>query len=409
MILVELGWFDIRLGRLERARAALTRCNKIYKDLGRDPEIGWANDPLSALAVLATVEGDYDQAEEQGQEALRGGASARATPWGRELALYALTRSALLHGRNDDAKRFAEENLRISQEVKDHWFEAYCLLELGNVALARDELDDAIGYFQGCFRSREAFADPEGMAVALTQLGEIALRQSRFENALEIFDQSMANYRDINDVGGQARVFTGAAKASAALGYYESAKRYFGEALNLAVGIHFVPLVLYILAGVGEMLAAQGQAEEAKNVLALVARHPAIDYETRSWLDQSIDRFGIVLDIDASGDDKALKAAEAAIATPVDQAFALPSEHASAHASETQAVAKRRDRSPFDLTDRELEVLRLIAQGKSNRQIADELVISANTAANHVKSILSKTGCANRAEATAFAGTHGIL
>lgn len=201
MILVELGWFDIRLGRLERARAALTRCNKIYKDLGRDPEIGWANDPLSALAVLATVEGDYDQAEEQGQEALRGGASARATPWGRELALYALTRSALLHGRNDDAKRFAEENLRISQEVKDHWFEAYCLLELGNVALARDELDDAIGYFQGCFRSREAFADPEGMAVALTQLGEIALRQSRFENALEIFDQSMANYRDISQLG----------------------------------------------------------------------------------------------------------------------------------------------------------------------------------------------------------------
>jgi pimeloyl-ACP methyl ester carboxylesterase/DNA-binding CsgD family transcriptional regulator len=56
-----------------------------------------------------------------------------------------------------------------------------------------------------------------------------------------------------------------------------------------------------------------------------------------------------------------------------------------------------------DLTPRELEVLALIAEGKSNQEIASTLFLSLNTVANHVKSILSKTGSTNRTEAAAFA------
>jgi DNA-binding CsgD family transcriptional regulator len=55
------------------------------------------------------------------------------------------------------------------------------------------------------------------------------------------------------------------------------------------------------------------------------------------------------------------------------------------------------------LSDRELEVLRLIAEGRSNREIGEQLFISQHTAANHVRSILQKSGCANRAEAAAYA------
>jgi pimeloyl-ACP methyl ester carboxylesterase/DNA-binding CsgD family transcriptional regulator len=61
------------------------------------------------------------------------------------------------------------------------------------------------------------------------------------------------------------------------------------------------------------------------------------------------------------------------------------------------------------LTARENEVLRLIAEGKSNREIADTLVISINTVTNHVKSILGKTGAANRTEAAAYAHRHGLV
>jgi DNA-binding CsgD family transcriptional regulator len=64
----------------------------------------------------------------------------------------------------------------------------------------------------------------------------------------------------------------------------------------------------------------------------------------------------------------------------------------------------------FDgLSERELEVLRLIAEGCSNREIGDRLFISQHTAANHVRSILQKTGCANRAEAAAYAVYHRVV
>jgi DNA-binding CsgD family transcriptional regulator/tetratricopeptide (TPR) repeat protein len=55
------------------------------------------------------------------------------------------------------------------------------------------------------------------------------------------------------------------------------------------------------------------------------------------------------------------------------------------------------------MSERELDVLRLIADGCSNREIGERLFISQHTAANHVRSILQKTRCANRAEAAAYA------
>jgi DNA-binding NarL/FixJ family response regulator len=60
------------------------------------------------------------------------------------------------------------------------------------------------------------------------------------------------------------------------------------------------------------------------------------------------------------------------------------------------------------LSQRELEVLRLIAAGRSNPQIAAELVISLNTVQRHVSNILAKTGVANRTEAALYARDKGL-
>jgi NarL family two-component system response regulator LiaR len=62
-----------------------------------------------------------------------------------------------------------------------------------------------------------------------------------------------------------------------------------------------------------------------------------------------------------------------------------------------------------DLSPREVDVLRLIAAGKSNQEIADTLCISLNTVATHVRNILAKTGSTNRTEAAAYAMRCGIL
>jgi len=62
-----------------------------------------------------------------------------------------------------------------------------------------------------------------------------------------------------------------------------------------------------------------------------------------------------------------------------------------------------------DLTDREKEVLALLAKGMSNAEIAQQLTISVSTAKHHVRAILSKLAAANRAEAVALALQHGLI
>jgi DNA-binding NarL/FixJ family response regulator len=64
---------------------------------------------------------------------------------------------------------------------------------------------------------------------------------------------------------------------------------------------------------------------------------------------------------------------------------------------------------PDGLTEREVEVLRLLAEGLSNRAIGERLFISTNTAANHVRNILVKTGAANRTQAAMYAADHELL
>jgi HD-GYP domain-containing protein (c-di-GMP phosphodiesterase class II) len=71
--------------------------------------------------------------------------------------------------------------------------------------------------------------------------------------------------------------------------------------------------------------------------------------------------------------------------------------------------ALRRREGPAGLTAREIEVLRLLTRGLSNKQIAANLVIAPKTVGNHVEHIYAKTGASNRAGAGLFAMQHGLL
>jgi DNA-binding NarL/FixJ family response regulator len=61
------------------------------------------------------------------------------------------------------------------------------------------------------------------------------------------------------------------------------------------------------------------------------------------------------------------------------------------------------------LSAREAEVLRLVAAGRTNRDIADALFLSEHTVRSHVRAILTKTNTANRTEAAIFAREHDLV
>ena len=71
--------------------------------------------------------------------------------------------------------------------------------------------------------------------------------------------------------------------------------------------------------------------------------------------------------------------------------------------------SSREDPEVALLSKREREVMALVAEGRTNKEIAGDLIISENTARNHVSRILDKLGLTRRSEAATFAAQHGLL
>ena len=88
----------------------------------------------------------------------------------------------------------------------------------------------------------------------------------------------------------------------------------------------------------------------------------------------------------------------------------VASGHSLIDSNTTKQVVERLTQMPgSELTDREREVLALVARGYTNKQIADTLYVSEKTARNHVSHILEKLGLSRRSEAAAFAVEHKLV
>jgi DNA-binding CsgD family transcriptional regulator len=72
------------------------------------------------------------------------------------------------------------------------------------------------------------------------------------------------------------------------------------------------------------------------------------------------------------------------------------------------AAARKTSAAPAGLSPREAEILRLVAAGRTNREIADALYLSVRTVERHVTNLYAKIGARGRADATAFALRHGL-
>jgi predicted ATPase/DNA-binding CsgD family transcriptional regulator len=123
--------------------------------------------------------------------------------------------------------------------------------------------------------------------------------------------------------------------------------------------------------------------------------------EADTWLAHTAYEYGRMLLAHGVSDRGEQLLAEAALLA---EAVGMPTLLARVRALAPTSIS----RLPDGLSVRELDVLRLVARGRSNREIGAELFISEHTAANHVRSILRKTACANRTEATAYAYRRGL-
>jgi len=418
-LLVCLGWLSIRLGDLQRARAALEHSQAILTRLAIAPRPGPGTDPLVALGTLANVLGDYADAARLGEEARRR-SEASGDVGNLMYACYVLTNAAFARGRDAEAKRYGERACQLADQLHDRWFLAYLVADLGNIARAAGNYAEAIRQYQIGYTIREEFGDPEGLAIALVHLGQVSLLQSEPEGARAQFQRSLAIYRAIGDRGGEATALHGLGMTAVAAGALDVAAQELRDALQIATTIGYVPRVHAILTGVAELFLRIEEPLQAAGLLVPILRNPASDRETcdhaRALLSRctaglspdqiaATTRGAQAVDLPLVFATLQLAARGAAMPPVAGQGIAsmpAPRRHLASGAQSTQPLLE-------PLSDREQSVLRLLAEGQSNQQIAAQLILAPGTAKWYVSQIFGKLDVHSRTQAIARARELGYL
>ena len=416
-VLTNLGWFYIRLGRFEEAKEVLEQSHASYVRFSAAPPPGMGTDPLTPLATLADMQGDYAEAAKLGEQARRAH-EARADKQNLSFAYHVLASATLAQGNYETARQYAQQACALAQAANNRWFMAYCLNDWGNVARALGEYTEAERHYRSSYVIREEFGDPEGMAVALNHLGEIAVLQQDYQEAQQRFQRSHTIYGDINDKGGLATSLNGLGKVACVLGQYQAARHYLHQALEIVAEIRFLSLTFSILINIGELLLQSGSQARGLEILALTRYHPASDQEAKAWAQQRLDLYEANVRSDVfttavrRGQNSDL---ESTIAALQDELAASQWSTASDEGDDALTPATdRRSLKPDQpliepLTPRELEVLRLIADGLSNPEIAEELIIAVGTVKAITHNIYGKLGTNNRVRAASRARELNLL
>ena len=296
--------------------------------------------------------------------------------------------------------------LALRRELDDATGEVDALLMLGTVALAQNDVPGAAAHFEQALAvCREAGVTPipsvlTGFAIACHRLGDDA-------RATALLDEALARFRQHDDAWGVGLVFLLQTAVAQDRGEQSRAAMLAGEALGVFWALRderdtfpcFLRLA-YAAADLGETEPAArliGAAERVRAGMG-VALHPDLGV--------ALER-GLALVRERLGEPRAMATiatgAGLPLADAVAEALALAERLSPAAQS---AAAASPDRA--GLTPRELDVIRLIAAGHADREIADALFVSRRTVTNHVASILAKLEVRSRSAAAAYAVRHGL-
>ncbi|MEM7342951.1 MAG: tetratricopeptide repeat protein [Chloroflexota bacterium] len=403
-VLVRIGWMHIPLGNFEAAQTALTESQRLLDRYDAAPENHSGTDPLPPLSILATIRGEFDEAVRLGQTS-RQANQVRNHQQNLAFSHYVLTSAWLAQGNYDVARQQAQQACEVSEQIGNRWFLAFCLNEWGNVARAMGDYAEAKRHFQKSYHIRKAFNDPVGMAVALNLLGEMAIRQREFLEAQQRYQESVTIFQENNDRGGLATALNGLGQTACALEDYSGAIQQFQLALTIARDIQFLPLIYAMFISVSELFLKMGLSETTLDLLTFIRDYPAADQEIKDRAIQMLSH-----DHSTSKADAFLATSQSDPSTDFEMMLVKIEQTLTRIANQPPPKPINPTQPLFDpLTDRELEVLQLMAAGRSNRQISEELVLALGSVKWYASQIYSKLQVKNRTEAAAKARTLGLL
>ena len=277
---------------------------------------------------------------------------------------------------------------------------AYCYNELGEVEVAEGRYAEAAKLFKESLEISTQFADRANIGLAHAYLGEVASLAGDYEHARLCFEESRAAYEQLGDRGGSTRVQSGLGLLAVSLGDFATAAEHLGLVLETGIEMQYPAMILCALEGIGELALKNGQRNEGNRLLNFVAVHPSTEARTKARLRVVAGSAGSAQTQTGTIDDQIATART--VLQKVQPETTQPVSATSSTVA-TSPAAKSSQPLPEPLTDRELEILDLVAQGYPNKQIADELIISLGTVKWYNNQIYTKLGVHNRTGAVSRA------
>jgi DNA-binding CsgD family transcriptional regulator len=371
-----IGWAEALLD--EAARADVARLPRLYAAAGYACFVGRA-ETATANAHRAT-----ELQEKPGYESCEPG--------------YATFIEALGAVYCGDLERYVELTRDVA--ALPGTSRAYAVAAYVDGLQSSGRLEEALELTGTALEAARELGNPYWVAYTMWIVG-LALSKVDAPRALETWDEGVAFIAE-HDVG----FFEGFMARDAALlhtsdGQLETALTLFAAAVEAFLRAGAVAQLTITLASLPALFERVGRPVVAGTLLGAMAREPASFHHVPTLAD-----LGARLR-DALGEESAerLAATGAVMDLPDAAAYALDQIDVARRAL---AAAEQR-RGPDGLTAREAQVLGLVAEGASTREISERLFISAKTADNHIQHIYIKLGVTNRAAATRWALEHGLV
>lgn len=389
---------------------------ELFRRLG--DRAGTAN-ALTALGRLATRAGDTAASRRMAKEAL---AIQQETDnrTGIASALDLLGRLAMMDGDYVQARGHARECRAIWSRIGNQIGEADALNLLGNIAFFQDSQVTARHHLEGALDLYLELGARHDVVYTRSMLGTVMAFQGESLAAQRLLHDALDVAREIGHERATLTSLLGLAMIDLEEGRTEEAESSIREGLQIARMHGLARIVPYLLLVLALVRQAQDRQADAVQLLSASA---AYSYTFGLLTPPLIgDRYRQGLNVARSQLGEGEFASAWAQGSTVFLRLA-PDEFAGADALQVAPLPPQSDRSPSAgntadgsevsevdrLTPRELEVLSLVAQGLSDAQVAERLVLSRRTVHGHLRSIYSKFGVNSRTAATRYALDHNLI
>ncbi len=319
---------------------------------------------------------------------------------------FALARLSAVTPEDSKRQEYLEESLALYNELGDPWGISEVLNWLCNFYLeehfqrgSRENLGRIQRHVQEILTVNQQLGRLNDVARGYLNLGETAYCLGEYDQAREHFTQSLALFQNIDIYWGIPKSLWYLGYCSCALGYYADARRFSLQGLQIILDLSITSNAQYIyppLIVVAEIWLAEGEIERAYELFALADQWRQtvgfsknyIEFRPLSRLDGDLpaNLVGAV----ARGRKRDLETVVQEVRQNL--VWREPKSHSAASQSANHSLVEA-------LSERELDVLRLIAQGLTNSEIAERLGVGESTVKKHINHLYGKLDVQNRTQA----------